>query len=477
MINKNAGRLLNLIDQLLDFRKSETGKLKLNASENDLVHFINEIHLSFISFADQNKITTTFNSQVEKLVLVFDKNVVERIFFNLLSNAFKFTPSGGKVEITVKNDHDWAIIEVLDTGIGISQEKVALIYDRYYSSSEHSDKVGTGIGLALTKHLVELHHGDIKVESTENQGSKFIVRLPLSEKAYSQNEISAGSIATGGHKKYLELMKAEHSEAYVPDSADSGDNDTILIVEDNIEILNYLRDSFGAKYKIRTATNGEDALKIAEQDHPSLIISDIMMPVMNGIQFCKKIKQNITTSHIPIVLLTAKTTAEDQVVGFESGADDYVSKPFSMNVLEAKVNNLIKSRRRLRDYYSKTLDVNPEEIAFNALDKEILEKSKAIIEKYLSDSEFSVEVFAREIGMSRSNLHLKLKAITGESATDFIKKIRMGKAVALLESRKYSVSEISFMVGYSSASYFTTSFKKYFGHRPTEYLEERSRKE
>jgi signal transduction histidine kinase/DNA-binding response OmpR family regulator len=473
LINKNAGRLQNLIDQLLDFRKSETGKLKLNVCQGDLIHFLNEIFCSFIDFADKNEIQTNFSSQLPKLEILFDKNIIERIVFNLMSNAFKFTPGGGKVDVLVKTEDQWAVIEVADTGIGISQKEISLIFERYYSASAQTDQAGTGIGLALTKHLIELHHGDIKVESTVNKGTKLIVRLPLSNESYSNDELSFGSIITGGQKKYLELINEEEPETLEIKTDTKVEKDTILIVEDHIEILNYLKDNFSADYNIRTATNGKEALKMAEEDYPALIISDIMMPVMNGIQLCKKLKQNIKTSHIPLVLLTAKTTAEDQVIGFDSGADDYISKPFSINVLEAKVSNLIRSRRRLRDYYSQTLEVDPEEIAFNPLDKEILKKSKEIIHNYLSDPEFSVEIFAREIGMSRSNLHLKLKAITGESTSDFIRKIRLAKAVELLEERKYSVSEISYMVGYSSASYFTTTFKKFFGYRPSEHFEQK----
>ncbi|WP_372932915.1 hybrid sensor histidine kinase/response regulator transcription factor [Mariniphaga sediminis] len=473
LINKNASRMLDLIDQLLEFRKSETGKLEMNASRNELVGFINDIYLSFASVAAQNKIIYSFNSKEEKLDIWFDKNIVERIFFNLLSNAFKFTPNGGQIGINLYKTSKSVVIEVTDSGKGIPKEKLSLIFERYYSVAENNVNMGTGIGLALAKRLVELHHGSIKVESEENVGSKFIVSLPLSENVYSKSEISAISVKTGGYKKSLELMAGDEEE--VTDTVESEERDSLLIVEDNPDIATYLKDSFSGKYNIYVAPNGEEAFKMVEKEHPSLIISDIMMPGITGIQLCKKIKQNIKTSHIPIILLTAKTTIEDQVEGLESGADDYVPKPFSIKVLETKVNNLIVSRKRLRDYYSQTLDIHPEEIAFNPLDQEILEKSKEIIEKYLSDPDFSVEIFAREIGMSRSNLHLKLKAITGESATDFIKKIRLGKAVKFLEENRFSISEISYMVGYSSPSYFTTSFKKFFGYLPTEHLEKKNK--
>ncbi|WP_072999916.1 hybrid sensor histidine kinase/response regulator transcription factor [Mariniphaga anaerophila] len=471
LINKNASRLLDLIDQLLEFRKSETGKLKLNVSRNELVGFVNDIYLSFASVAAQNKIVYSFNSKEEKLEICFDKNIIERIFFNLLSNAFKFTPNGGKIGINLHKNSKSVVIEVTDSGKGIPKDKLSLIFERYYSVTESNVNMGTGIGLALTKRLVELHYGSIRVESEEGIGSKFVVTLPISESVYSESEISAISVETGRYKKATEVISDENEEEPA-EMLVADEKDTILIVEDNADIVAYLKDNFSVNYNICTAPNGEEALKVVEQSNPALIISDVMMPVMDGIKFCKKIKQNIKTSHIPVILLTAKTSVEDQMEGLDSGADDYLPKPFSVRVLEKKVFNLIKSRKRLQDYYSKSIDVNPEEIAFNSLDQEILEKSKEIIEKYLSDPDFSVEIFAREIGMSRSNLHLKLKAITGESATDFIKKIRLGKAVKLLEENKYSISEISYMVGYSSPSYFTTSFKKYFGYLPTGHLDQ-----
>jgi len=244
-----------------------------------------------------------------------------------------------------------------------------------------------------------------------------------------------------------------------------------LIVEDNPDIINYLKENLRDSYNISVAGNGEEALISVNEKQPTLIISDVMMPVMDGVSFCKKIKQNIKTCHIPVILLTAKSAVEDQIEGLGMGADDYITKPFVMNLLEVKIGNVIKTRKRLKEFYSKSLDIQPDKMAFNNLDEELLKKAVEIVEKNLSEPDLSVDFFAREMGMSRSNLHLKLKAITGESATDFIKKIRFRKATKLIEENKYSIAEISYMVGFNSPSYFSTSFKKYFGYLPTEYLQ------
>lgn len=475
LVNKNAKRLLNLVDQLLEFRKSEMGKLELKASQNNIVGFINDIYLSFASVASQNNITYTFQSEQDKQEIYFDKSVIEKIVFNLLSNAFKFTPSGGKVGVSISETAKWLSLEISDSGKGIPSEKLSLIFERYYSVDETNLNIGTGIGLALTKRLVELHHGEISVESNYGSGTRFMVKLPLLKSAYVDNELVSMSVQMGGKYDEPEMIVEERFDEKAIETLGE-EKDSVLIVEDNIEIANYLRDNLSVNYKIHSAANGEEAYSQILDINPSLIISDIMMPVMDGIKLCGKIKQNIKTAHIPVILLTAKSSIKDQLEGYESGADDYVPKPFSINVLEAKVGNILKSRKRLKEFYSQTIEIQPEEIAFNPIDQEILEKAKQIVEQFLADTEFSVEVFAREIGMSRSNLHLKLKAITGESATDFIKKVRFGKALKLLEENRYSISEISYEVGFNSPSYFTTSFKKYFGYLPTEHVEKQKLK-
>lgn len=469
MIYKNTKRLLGLIDQLMEFRKSERGQLKLKARKGDFIALINEIYLSFATVASHNNIIYTFDSKEEKLLFHFDNDVIEKIVFNLLSNAFKYTPSGGTVGIQIYRSGTDVKLEISDSGKGIDADKLSMIFERFYRIDEAAEKPGSGIGLALTKRLVELHHGIIEVESDKGKGSKFIISLPLDEGSFSPEEIEQELMAEVALKQEVIEIDSEVETLEKIEEGEGVDKEYVLIVEDNQDIIHYLEENLTEKYHIASALNGEEALKLVNEKQPDLIISDVMMPVMDGIKFCKNVKQNIKTCHIPVIMLTAKSLIDDQVEGIKSGADDYIPKPFSMSLLEAKVKNTIKTRKRLKAYYSDTMEIEPEKLAFNTLDEELLQKAKNIVEENIAEPEFSVDVFAREMGMSRSNLHLKLKSITGESATDFIKKVRFGKALQLLEQKKYSVAEISYMVGFNSPSYFSTSFKKYFGYLPTEH--------
>lgn len=468
-IYRNAKRLMKLIDQLMDFRKSELGELKLNVARNELVAYINEIYLSFALAASQNNIIYTFDSKEEKLNCLFDAGYIEKIAFNLLSNAFKYTPAGGTIGITLRREDNWVVLQVKDSGKGIPAEKLSLIFERFYRIDENSTKPGSGIGLALTKRLVELHHGSITATGTEGKGSVFTVRIPLDDAYYVNDEVIDVEVPEDEARMDVSVeIKTEQKEQQ-PQVTEG--MDTVLVVEDNKDIIEYLKDNLQQNYIVITATNGKEALELIYENEPTLIVSDVMMPVMDGLQFCKTIKQNVKTCHIPLILVTAKTSVDDQIKGHHLGADDYVLKPFEMNLLEAKIRNLIKTRKRLKELYSQSTSINPESIAFNNLDKELLNKALEVVDQHIQDAEFSVDLFAREMGMSRSNLHLKMKAITGASATDFIKKVRFNQALKLLEENRYSVSEISYMVGFNSPSYFSTSFKKHFDYLPTEHLE------
>jgi ligand-binding sensor domain-containing protein/signal transduction histidine kinase/DNA-binding response OmpR family regulator len=472
IIYKNARRLMNLIDQLMDFRKSELGQLKLHVAKGELVSFINEIYLSFALAASQNNIIFTFDAREEKIDCLFDKSYLEKIAYNLLSNAFKYTPEGGTIGIQLYMEGKWIVMEVKDSGKGIPPEKLSLIFERFYRIDESNSKPGSGIGLALTKRLVELHHGSIEAAADISGGSVFTVRLPLSDSIYQADEISeAETVVPETSPKPLVEINEEHTQTDTSISKEG--YDTILIVEDNPEIVQYIKENLENNYNVLTASDGKKALEHIYKTEPTLIVSDIMMPVMDGLNFCKTIKQNLKTCHIPVILLTAKTSNQDHIEGLQHGADDYIMKPFEMNLLEAKIRSIIKTRKRLKEIYSNTNDIKPEAIAFNNLDKELLEKAKDIVENHIADAEFSVDLFAQSMGMSRSNLHLKMKSITGASATDFIKKIRFNKALELLEENRYSVAEISYMTGFNSPSYFSTSFKKHFDYLPTEHLQKR----
>jgi len=472
LVYKNARRLLTLVDQLMEFRKAEMGQLKLKVIPGDIVAFLYDIYHSFTNLAQTRDITFTFDKNVEKLEILFDRTIIEKIMFNLLSNAFKYTPSGGHIGLIIRKTNKTAVISVSDTGKGIPQDKQALIFDRFYSADKSNPSGGSGIGLAFTSRLVELHHGSIRLDSAPGTGSTFYVDIPLYKEVYPLSEISEEhSSEVIDHKIPVEFE--DELKHFVPVIDGDEEKERILIVDDNIEILNYLYDNLSEIYNVETANDGIDALEKIKNRQYDLIVSDVMMPRMDGMALCKKIKQNIKTCHIPFILLTVKASIDDQVEGHEIGADEYLGKPFSLRVLESKISNLIKSRKRLKEIYSEKVDFQPEDIAYNDLDQEFLEKAMNVVLNHLSDQEFSVDVFASEMFISRSNLHLKFKAITGDSASEFIKKIRFSKAVELLKTGKYNISEISYMVGFTSPSYFSSRFKKYFGHLPTDYRKKR----
>lgn len=471
---KSANRLLSLIDQLLDFRKSELGQLQLRVSKDNIVGFLKEIYLSFAGVANQNNIIYTFDSHEDDIEIYFDKSYVEKIAYNLLSNAFKYTPKGETISLELSVNSEYFILQCKDSGKGIPEDKINFIFDRYYRVDENSSKTGSGIGLAFTKRLIDLHYGDISVFSEENKGSVFTVRIPISHSIYSSHELVKTDRYDDVEKKNNYIQTELIYEK--PNEKSINKDFTILIVEDNKDISDYLHDNLKLYYNIKLASNGKEALDLMQIKLPDLIISDLMMPIMDGAKFCKTVKKNIKTCHIPLILLTAKSSLEDEINGLEIGADDYMAKPFAMSLLEAKISNIIKTQARLKEYYSLNSNVEPNKMAFNSLDEELLTRSIKIIESNLSETNMSVDFFAKEMGMSRSNLHLKLKAITGESASDFIKKIQFSKAKKLIAENRYSVAEISFMVGFNSPSYFSTSFKKYFGYLPSEYLEKCKRR-
>ncbi|WP_316846626.1 two-component regulator propeller domain-containing protein [Pedobacter psychrodurus] len=471
----NAKRLYNLVDQLFEFRKTEMGTRQLKVDKSDIVSFVHEVYESFRPLSDKNNISYTFHSSEAKCSFYFDKDAMEKILFNLLSNAFKYTEASHKVSIELIKEHDTMLIKVADTGVGIGEQDLSKVFDRFYQVNNREMNLGSGVGLAFTKRLVELHHGHITAQSAKGQGSVFTVTIPTSDVVY-------GNHLSNAHKMY-EL-------SIVPDSVTQTENTVtweepeplldeldgnalatrLLIVDDNEEILSYLQEYFSKTYQVAVAINGQMALDMLEVQQYDLIISDVMMPELDGLHFCKRVKQNINTSHIPVMLLTARNETSQQIKGLEMGADDYVTKPFSTSLLAAKVANLLRSRKRLKEYYSTGKEMVPENIAFNTLDEEFLKHAIAIVEEYLADSEFSVDKFSREIGMSRSNLYLKFKAITGESATDFIKRIRFTKAVELMQSKRYTIAQITYMCGFNSPSYFSTAFKQYYGCMPSEYL-------
>lgn len=472
-IQRNANRLLHLVNQLMDYRRAELGVFELKVKKENAHELIQENFLFYDKLARHKKITYSLHSELEDKELVFDPNYLELIINNLLSNAFKYTESGQSITVTLNEAGEWLLLQVSDTGVGIPINKQGKIFERFYQvENEH---VGSGIGLSLVQRLVELHHGRIELESEEGKGSTFSVYLPQDLSIYKSTEFAATNSQEEEDQVYSTNSKSMYfidTEKVENETMESGDKKrgTILIVEDNDEIRHYLRGGLTDLFNILEAENGEKALEVLKDNEVDVVVTDVMMPVMDGIKLCKNIKQNIRTCHIPVLILSAKTDIKDQMEGLQVGADDYIPKPFSLGVLTAKIQNMMRTRRRMLERYSKSTEVEPEKITFNVIDEALLKRAVTIVEKNMDNIEFSTDEFARDMNMSRSNLHLKLKAITGESTIDFIRKIRFNEAAKLLKEGRYTIAEVSSMVGFNTPSYFATSFKKYFGCLPTEYI-------
>jgi signal transduction histidine kinase/ligand-binding sensor domain-containing protein/DNA-binding response OmpR family regulator len=516
VIRRNAKRLNGLVNQLLDLSKIESGKMTLQTSPINLIPFLKGLVLSFVSFAERKRITLKFNSDEEEVVAYVDKDKIEKIITNLLSNAFKFTPEGGSIEFSVRrafstgNGHSELIeghpefisgsasvlksknefkklkrvqldkegfveISVSDTGIGISPERIDKIFDRFFQvdSSHTREQEGTGLGLALTKEIVELHKGKISVASSEGKGSTFTVTIPLGKEHLKPEEIIEGTIETEEIiPKEVEVFseyEIEKVSSNIEIITEEGKL-LLLIVEDNTDVRNYIKGSLEKEFRILEAINGEDGLNQAIKHIPDLIISDVMMPKMDGFQMCDRIKNDEKTSHIPVIMLTAKATSKDKIEGYETGADDYIMKPFDAEVLRIRINNLIQQRKRLREYFSKEGIFETNDIVVTSTDKTFLKKALDIINKHISDETFSVDVFADEIAMSRFQLRRKLLALVGESPSDLIRRIRLTKAAILLEQNFGNISEIAAEVGFNNPANFAHSFKVHFGVSPSEYL-------
>ena len=455
----------NLVDEVIDIRKQDQGYLKLKISKENIVAVIEEICGSFYSYAQLNKIDLRFSSTLKEADLYIDKTQIEKVFYNLLSNAFKYTKPGDwiSVELSAEGDND-IVISVNNLGVGIDKSKIKHVFERFWqddSATTTRTVKGSGIGLAMAKGIVELHQGTIGVESELNGVTSFTVTLHRD----ANMNMEASSSADEPVAEHYIIEPQEISEMVKPDKTVK-----ILIVEDNPEMRKVLTQIFEQIYEVYTAADGQEGLERASSLQPQMIVSDIMMPVMSGLEMCEKLKSNLQTSHIPVVLLTARNREEHTLEGLQTGADDYISKPFSIAVLTSKIQNMMRTRRHMLEKYAKSLEVEPEKITFNAMDEELLKRAVSIVEENIDNFEFSTDEFAQKMNMSRSNLHLKLKAITGESAIDFIRKVRFKRATELLKSGRYTVTEVSSMVGFNSSSYFATCFKKYIGCLPTEYI-------
>ena len=482
-IYKNEWYMRNLISELLDFRKQEQGYLKLKVEEQNLVTFTRQIYMCFYEYAQKKEITYRFDNVEETISVWFDSKQLQKVIFNLLSNAFKYTPNKGSIRVEVRMLASQAIVSVCDTGVGIPEEHISKIFERFYQTDNSSSfTLGTGIGLALAKGIMNMHHGKIDVESTVGKGTKFTLSLPLGNRHFSDEEMatveSRESVIISEAVPMLpfeQIMDVEEEKTKVQENIKEEDKPIILLVDDNEELLSMLEDLFLPIYKVYIAHDGREGLEMARQIQPDLIISDVMMPEMSGKELCYKIKTNVELSHISVVLLTAQTSVEYVVEGLMFGADDYVTKPFNVKVLIARCNNLIKNKKRLIAHYAgKTITESPVTEAINERDKELLAKCVNIIKENFENPAFDVTALASELCVGRSKLYMQFKQMTGLTPNEFILKIKLDEAMSLLKNHpELNISEISIRLGFSSPRYFSKSFKAFFGVAP---LTVRSRK-
>jgi len=472
-VYRNARRLLNLVNQLLDFRRLEFQQLKLYPSRGDIVAFAREITGSFSDLAEKKNIALHFETRLESLQTLFDHDKVEKIIFNLLSNAFKFTPEKGKITVTLSQESNplstdgngdpsatWVLIRVADTGIGIPKDKQEKVFEQFFQDeiSPMLINQGTGIGLSLVSEFVKLHKGRITLESEVGKGSCFTVMLPVTLESVWAETTQANA-----------QVVMENSGPSTGTARNPKDRQTVLIVEDNDDFLFYLKDNLKARYTILEASDGITGLKLARDRTPDLVVSDIMMPGMDGIELCRAIKNDRHTSHIPVILLTARTSDAQRMEGFEIGADEYITKPFSFEILESRIKNLIHQRETVRKSFQKRVELTPSEIQITSLDEKLIQKAMAIVEHNMSNPGFSVDRLAKEIGMSRVHLYKKLTSLTGKSPIEFIRVIRLKRAARLLEKSQMSIAEIAYQVGFNNPKYFARYFREEYRMLPSEY--------
>lgn len=474
-IYKNSIQLRELITELLDFRKQEQGHMKIKVSPHNIVNFLYENYLLFLEYASTKQICFNFEKESDSLEVWYDQKQMQKVINNLLSNAIKHTVAEDTITLSIKTEGDNAVIRVTDTGSGMDAGEVDKIFDRFYQieqiDSADSGKTGTGIGLALTKGIVELHHGDIRVESELGKGTSFIVNLQLGNEQFEEAQINKH--ADSVHQIEVSrpetdaLLKAELEEnapnKRLPDAK-------ILIVEDNDSIRGMLANIFKPFYEVLTASDGRQGLTLVHSEMPNIVVSDVVMPQMSGTELCKHIKSDFNTCHIPVVLLTARTAIEQNIEGLRIGADDYITKPFNTNLLISRCNNLVNSRILLQEKFSRQPQAFAQMLATNPMDKDILDRAMIVIEKHLDDTEFNVNVFAREMAMARTNLFTKLKAITGQTPNDFILTIRLKKGALMLRNNpELNITEISDRIGFSSSRYFSKCFKDVYHVSPLAY--------
>lgn len=492
IIRKNSERILHLINQMMDLRKIDKGQMVMHMCETDMVAFVNEGYELFRQQAMTKNIDFEYQHDTETLPVWIDRNNFDKVITNILSNAFKFTPSGGHVLLSLTHTGHHAYISVKDSGIGIPKDKLETIFQRFYqSASDPNDRnIGTGIGLDLTRSLVELHYGSISARNNEGEkgskfdhGSEFLIRIPLGKDHLKPEEIVEEQKVEEEQTQELaniqqmeqEEMETEKDFNNAPAASlqtNKGTKSEIVIVEDEEDIQEYLKSQLSDDFKVRTYPNGKVALSEILKNKPDLIISDIMMPEMDGNTLCTKLKTNINTNDVPIILLTAKSREEDQLEGLETGADAYILKPFNMDILRRTIINLLTIRRTLRNKFSgnESQEHKIEQKEMLSPDDNLMQRVMNVINENLGDSDLSVDSIAQKVGISRVHLHRKMKELTNQTPHSFIRNIRLQQAAKLLKEGKQSITEVMYTCGFSNAASFSTMFKNLYGCSPREYM-------
>jgi signal transduction histidine kinase/ligand-binding sensor domain-containing protein/DNA-binding response OmpR family regulator len=475
LITQNGQRILRLINQIMEMRKLDKGQVKLLAEKTNATDLIQEIMTSFRYLAKEKEIEFTFEAKEQLPEIWIDREKLDKVIFNVLSNAFKYTPKGGKITIRTSTANAHLRIMISDTGSGVPKELRESIFNRFYQipNESNKNKIGTGIGLHLSRSLMEIHHGKIFMEDSDS-GSLFVITLPLEGNYLSPSEklseSSDRNLATIVQPSIISTL-ASQNETIVNNTKNQKHKYKVLIVEDNQEIRNYVQQILGDEYNIIEAENGKAALRLAMKEYPDCIITDLLMDEMDGLELCRKIKTNENTCHIPVIILTARTSMEQRVEGLQVGADSYIPKPFNVEHLRVRIRKLIELRNTMKDKYQGKYEIDETEIKIKTTDEKFLEKLEEYVKNHLSNPNLSVETIGRDIGLSRSQLQRKLKQLTKQNPSEYIKTTRLRHAAWLLASKKLSISEVAYAVGFSSLSHFSNSFKEYYGMSPTQYVE------
>ncbi len=459
-IYKNAQQLLTLINSLLDFRKLDVGAERLNLKSGDFVHLVREIYTTFCIYADERNINFSMLNEMQSLTMQFDQDKIQKTITNLLSNAFKYTPDGGTIRINIYQQADYVCLSITDSGQGISNEEKEHVFERFYQAPQKQEKTGSGIGLHIAHGYISLHGGSIDVADNLPKGSIFTFKIPIIEVGTVDNEQDAEPEDSTNNIREVELANRPKST----------EKPKLLFVDDNKDLCEFIEDNLSNDFTVITAFNGQDALEKLNKNDVTIVVSDVMMPVMSGTELCNKIKNNILLSHIPVILLTARTAEEHKIEGLELGADDYITKPFNFDILKLRIQKFVEWTEKAHQVFRQKIDVSPSEITITSLDEKLIEKAIKVVEEHMSDYDFSVETLGETLGLSRGHLYKKLMVITGKGPSEFIRTIRMKRGRQLLEKSQLQIAEIAYEVGYNSPKRFTVNFREEFGISPSEYL-------